>query len=123
MNPERRTYPRLITKGLSATIKIIQPSAKAICIGGDIMDISYSGIKIKLHEAFAANIEDDIIIQFTLPKSGIPVTIKGTVKHRNAELEYGLHYSGNPIEGSLDDLMFECIKYTPEFPLHQSSPG
>jgi PilZ domain-containing protein len=112
MTAERRKHPRQKIKGLNVSINIIQPHAKSICIRGEIMDISFSGIKIKLHEAVAADIGDEISIKFALPTSGIPIAIKGTVKYRTAEEEYGLHYSDAPDGGSLEDLMFECVKYT-----------
>jgi hypothetical protein len=73
--------------------------------------MSYSGIKIKLLSAMPSDLpESKIIIAVTMPKSGISITIKGSIRHFNEEAEYGMLYSEDQHEHAGDDFMFECIK-------------
>lgn len=113
MDKENRNHPRFHPKGLTAKISIEPPPPKEkITLEGTILNISYTGIKIKLDSPFNEDIEKSIIlINLTLPESGVPITIRGTIKHlnNNAE-EFGLQYSESHTENEVDNLMFECIK-------------
>jgi hypothetical protein len=44
-----------------------------------------------------------------LPESGTPFSVHGILKHQHVDSECGLHYIDH-VEGSIDDLMFECIE-------------
>lgn len=111
MGSERRHHPRLDLTGRPAGIKI-KNTINEIEIEGDIIDISYTGIRIRLNKPLDAAIEDKIKINLTLPECGTPFTIHGTIKHSPSDRECGIHYTNDHPKGSVDDLMFECIKLT-----------
>ncbi|MCD2449267.1 PilZ domain-containing protein [Methylicorpusculum oleiharenae] len=109
MHSERRSHRRIKPKGLSADIILSRTNDQELPLNGDILDISYSGIRIKLSKPLASNIEGKVKITMTLPESGAPFIVHGTLKHQFNDDECGLHYTGHS-EESIDDLMFECIK-------------
>jgi len=110
MNSERRKHSRFLLNGVSATLTLCYPPEE-IQIPGEIIDISCSGIKIQLSQPILQNLDGrNINIQLTMPESGIPLTIKGLIKHHLSPTEYGLHY-GTPIaEELMDEFIFECTK-------------
>lgn len=114
MNIEKRRHPRFSPNGLNASISIFPfKSEKEIMLVGTIIDMSYTGIKIKLNTSVNQDLsESEIKINFKIPKSGIPVSIHGIIKHLNNESECGFQYSEQHPEQEIDDLMFECIKLT-----------
>ena len=112
MDDDRRKHPRFNPTGLRADIIIDKPDKQQILSAGEVIDISYSGIKIKLGSALTAGIQDFITIKLKLPESGIPVTITGTVVHYHSGCELGMHYAGNHAEELMDEFMFECVKTT-----------
>ncbi len=116
MDTDKRVCPRFSPNGLTAHISIKPPHPeKEITFEGVIVDMSYSGIKIKLHSAINPNLpESKIKINFTIPDSGLPVSIHGTIKHLNDNSECGLQYAEQHSENDFDDLMFECIKISNE---------
>ncbi len=112
MDTDKRKHLRFNPQGLSANITIDPPApADEIMLQGTVVDMSYSGIKIKLSAAMPENIpQSKIRIDMKMPESGIPITIRGVIKHWNDESVYGLHYSAEHSENKVDDLMFECVK-------------
>jgi hypothetical protein len=112
MDIDNRRHPRFSPNGLVANITIEPPlPADKIILEGIVVDMSYTGIKIKLNTPISDDIPvSEILIKLTLPKSGIQVSIHGIIKHVDAGLEYGLQYSEKYPEHEVDDLMFECIK-------------
>ncbi len=112
MDNDNRKHPRINPIGLKAHISIEPaPPKDKLITEGVIIDMSYTGIKIKLKTPFAPNIAKGIIhINLTLPKSGVPITIRGMIKYLSDSSEYGLEYIDKNIENEVDDLMFECIK-------------
>ncbi len=80
-----------------------------ISLNAEILDISRSGIRIKLREPANAQINDKLKITMVLPESGEPFSVHGILKHRRNGHEYGLHYTDHA-EGSIDDMLFECVK-------------
>ena len=122
MSKNNRRHVRFNPKGLMATITIYQPLIdEDIHLQGNVIDMSYSGIRIKLLSAMPADIsQSKIKIAVTMPKSGIAITIKGSIRHFNEEAEYGMHYSEDHNEHAVDDFMFECIKTAEphHLPLH-----
>jgi hypothetical protein len=105
---ERRTYPRFNPVGLKAKILLDPPVGPAVA--GEVIDISYSGIKIKLDEPKADDMDGKVRIELFLPNSGIPFAISGILKHQHNMTEVGLHYVDNPDVISMDSLIFECTK-------------
>lgn len=115
MEADKRSHIRFNPEGLAAHIIIDPPPpADEIVIDGLVVDMSYSGIKIKLKQPFGQEIEEaELRIYIILPESGVPVSIHGTIKHVHKQDEYGLQYSEHHTEDELDNLMFECVKYAP----------
>lgn len=109
LQAERRQSPRYCPKGLKAAI-CLEPSHETAYMEGEVVDISYTGIKIRLDAPAAANMDGKVRIQVYLPESGIPLTITGILKHQSAPAEIGLHYAESPNVIELDKFMFECIK-------------
>lgn len=108
MNLEKRNYPRLKPKGLQAGVTF-SSADQEIALDADILDISYTGIRVKLKEPIASGIVGHIKITMRLPESGAAFSVHGILKHQHTDLECGLHYVDH-VEGSIDDLMFECIE-------------
>ena len=70
------------------------PPADEIILEGIVVDMSYTGIKIKLNKPLRGDIPvSDILIKLTLPESGVQVSIHGIIKHLNTGSECGLQYS------------------------------
>ena len=112
---ENRFRKRFQPEGLAAHIIINPPVGGEITIEGQVVDMSYGGIKIKLKEPFAHTVEEaELSINLVLPESGVPVSIRGHIKHIVNREEYGLKYSERHAEFELDDLMFECVKLAPQ---------
>ncbi len=109
MKPERRNHHRVKPKNVQAGIHSTDPSKPEISIDGEILDISLTGIRLKLSSPLGKNIDDSLKITITSPESGTPFTVHGTLKHLHSDTEYGVHYT-HPIEGSIDDILFECVK-------------
>ncbi|MCP4271934.1 MAG: PilZ domain-containing protein [Gammaproteobacteria bacterium] len=112
MEAEQRKHPRFNPKGLVVTIDLMPLSSEEhLYLEGTIIDMSYSGIKIRLSSEMPAQVpESKIKIHLTLPDSDIPVTINGVIKHKSEKSEFGLHYSDHHSEDQVDNLMFECVK-------------
>ena len=121
MENNQRERPRFNPQGLDAVISISPPQpAEVINLVGNVVDMSYSGIKIKLHEAMPVDIpKSKIEINIKMPESNVPITIKGIIKHLNDDSECGVKYSNEHSEDKVDDLMFECIKCSDESSMQQ----
>lgn len=115
MNAERRNRPRFNPEGLSAHL-IIEPTLTqdSIVIEGSIVDMSYSGIRLRLHQRLQQTFEEaHIRIVIDLPQSGVPLSIQGMIRHVHEQTDCGLQYADHQ-EQELDDCMFECIKSAPK---------
>jgi len=111
MDTDNRRLPRFNPAGILAHITI-EPHAdgKMKYFEGTVMDMSYTGIKIKLNTPIIEDIpESEILITLSMPESGVPITIRGIIKHVTEDKECGLQYS-NASEYEMDHIMFECIK-------------
>jgi hypothetical protein len=112
---ENRDRKRFNPEGLAAHIIIDPPPPEdEIVIDGQVVDMSYSGIKIRLKEPLAHDVEEaELRISLVLPESGVPVSIHGMIKHVADQQECGLQYADKHTEDEMDDLMFECVKLVP----------
>jgi PilZ domain len=106
---ERRQSPRFNPQGLKASITLEPPHDPAN-LQGEVVDISHTGVKIKLNSPAAAGLNGKVKIQLFLPESGIPFSISGILKYHNNSDELGLHYMDCPVVEALDSFMFECVK-------------
>ncbi len=109
MTQERRSHPRLKTRKIQADIQSLHTEDSETSLTGDILDISQTGIRIKLSQPLGIDINDKLKITMVLPESGTPITVNGMLKHLHSDTEYGLHYTDH-VDGSVDDMMFECFK-------------
>lgn len=109
MKSEKRNHLRVRPRGLQAGIVFNPTTAKELAFEADILDISYSGIRVRLRKPLADDIVGKIKITMILPESGTPFSVHGVIKHQHSESECGLHYIDH-VEGSIDDLMFECVE-------------
>ena len=106
---ERRLYPRVSPRGIDAKLMVELPDGTAN-FDGDVVDISFTGIKIKLKSPMTTDMEGKIKIQLYLPESGTPLSISGIIKHQFSPEELGLHYLDDPSVLAMDKFMFECFK-------------
>lgn len=109
MHSEQRAHPRVETENLTAHITLVRPPDKELVMQGKVLDLSYSGIKIKLNSPLQAEVNDKVSIKLQLPKSGIPINIHGTIKHCQSQSECGLHFIQQLPKQAMDDLIFECV--------------
>lgn len=108
MPSEKRNHKRIKPKGLQASL-IFNAEDQEIALEAEILDISYSGIRVKLKQPIATDMEGNIRINMTLPESNTPFCVHGILKHQTSDDECALHYVEH-IHGSIDDLMFECVE-------------
>ncbi|NOU14126.1 MAG: PilZ domain-containing protein [Methylococcaceae bacterium] len=107
---DQREFPRFNPKGLTAHVTLEHDTDEQIEVTGEILDISYSGIRLKLTAALPVTINDKLKIKLILPESGIPLTISGVIKHEISELEFGLHYDGPTSKSDYHEIVLECFK-------------
>lgn len=108
MDTEKRNHRRLKPKGLQADV-VINSADQEIALDAEILDISYTGIRVKLKGPLVSEINGHIKITMILPESGAAFSVHGILKHRHSDSECGVHYVDH-LEGSIDDVMFECIE-------------
>jgi len=111
---DKRKHVRFEPKSILANITLYPASLhEEILLQGVVVDMSYSGIKIKLFSAIPADIgESKMEIHLTLPKSTLPIAIKGMIRHVNPHSEMGFKFAEDSAKQEIDDLLFECVKMT-----------
>lgn len=113
---DNRKRTRLNPNGVNASVFIVLADGKEIMIEGLVVDLSYGGIKIKLNEPIIAEFQQaNLSITLKLPESGISVSIRGLIKHVSNLNQYGLEFMHDDTENELDELMFECVKYSSHY--------
>lgn len=113
LEAEHRVYPRFHPKGVLANISVElpPPNRESITAEGEVIDLSYNGVKIRLKKPLKTEIDHcSIKIEIIMPRTAIPICIHGVIKHIQKQCEYGLQFTEVPPETAVDDLMFECIK-------------
>lgn len=116
MENDNRNRIRFNPEGLVAHIIIDPPPPGGeIIIDGQVVDMSYSGIKIRLKEPLGQTVEEaELRISIVLPESRVKMSIHGNIKHIREERVCGLQYDlDRHSEDEFDDLMFECVKLAP----------
>ena len=109
MKPDRRSHRRIKPENVQADVFQSHFSDQEIEINAEILDISRTGIRIKLSNPIDTSIHNNLKITMRLPDSGAPFTVHGTLKHQYSETEIGIHYTDH-VEGSIDDILFDCIE-------------
>ncbi len=109
MKPNRRSNQRIKPRNLRADVlpSAAKPHEKSV--DAHIIDISKSGIRIKVDSPMQCEIGDYIKITMSLPDSGNPFTIHGKITRQPDHSELGIQYTGFQ-DRSIDDMLFECIK-------------
>lgn len=109
MKPEKRSHRRVKPSNIQADVSSAHASDEEVDLSAEILDISRTGIRIKLSKPLDTSIHDKLKINMILPESGTPFTVHGQLKHQHSETEYGIHLTHH-VEGSVDDMLFECVK-------------
>ncbi len=113
MKPERRSYRRVKSKKIQADVSSTAQANQEMNLNGEILDISRTGLRIKLNQPLNSKIHDKINITLVLPHSGTPFSVHGILINKHTETEYGIHYASHTHE-SIDDMLFECVKLDDE---------
>lgn len=122
MKKERRSDLRVTPSTLKADIRPSLLSDKNTSIHAETLDISRTGIRIKLEEPLKSTSESTIKITMYLPDSKAPFSVLCILKNQHSNTEYGLHYiQDQKIQGSIDDLLFECVRLEESMFLIKSS--
>lgn len=101
---QRRIKPERLQAEL-----VFNSAEQEISLEADILDITHDGIRVKLKQPIATDLEGNVRINMTLPESHTPFSVHGLLKHQNADHECEVHYVDH-VPGSIDDLMFECVE-------------
>lgn len=109
MKSEKRSHPRLKPSNIKVDVFSSHPSTKEISLNAEIIDISQTGIRIKLNSPLDTLPQEKLIITMISPGTGIPFTVHGALKHKHSDTEIGIHYTDH-VDGSIDDMLFECVK-------------
>ncbi|MBS3964312.1 MAG: PilZ domain-containing protein [Methylomonas sp.] len=120
MEVEKRSRKRFCPQGMLAHIVIEPPPPDAaIRLDGCVIDMSYGGIRIRLDEPFAHDFDQaGLMIAIRLPESGVEVFIRGSIKHVHDQHHCGVQYADCLSETDMDELMFECVKLSPQDTCH-----
>ena len=114
MKKDRRSQVRVNPEGLQANLQSANshPPAQEMSLNAQIIDISRTGIRIKLNEPLDKNAQNKVKISLHLPDSGTPFSVNCILKNHHSDMEYGLHYLDINYQAlkSIDDMLFECVK-------------
>ncbi|MDP5031914.1 MAG: PilZ domain-containing protein [Paraglaciecola sp.] len=112
---EKRQHSRVLVEDLQADICFTDPDSDHVTVlTGGVVDMSYSGIKIKLGAALP-NIPSlsKISIVLTSASLSTPMTIKGMVRHTSEQNECGIAFSSENGASDVGEYLFECIRKVP----------
>jgi hypothetical protein len=120
MDSDKCKHPPFNFNGLRVNITLIPvASSEKITLAGTLVDISYTGIRIKLSNEIHPDLPDSKIkMDFIMPASGVPVSIHGMLRHVNVQAEYGLQHSNRHPAQAMDYSILECIRIA-----HESLPN
>jgi hypothetical protein len=112
---EKRQEARVLAQDLHADICVMGPDSEILTtMKGEVVDMSYSGIKIKLSAAMP-NIpsQSKITILLSNPNLTTPVTIKGMVRYLSKENDCGIAFANEQGKSELGKFLFECVRKIP----------
>jgi hypothetical protein len=110
MQTDRRNEPRSDAKGLNAKISVYQQNGTILVTDVNLLDVSRSGIKLRVKKPLIAEIDAKVQLEVILPELGIPVIVNAVVVHNKFESEFGMHYIDLRPEDPLELLIAECGK-------------
>lgn len=108
MQNERRADHRIDAKGLEAKISVYQPNGSILVADVNLLDVSRSGIKLRMIKPLIAEIDDKVQLEVLLPDVNVPVIVNAVVVHTQLDSEYGMHYIDVRPEDPLDQLISVC---------------
>lgn len=108
MATEKRKYPRITVKGITANITITEPNGSIIIVEANILDISRSGIRLGLLKPLPSRLNELIELEIILPGSGAPLIISASIVQRKSEGEFGANYVDLRPEDPIDQLLEDC---------------
>ncbi len=110
MSTDQRTSIRVQAADIPALIVVENNDSKTE-MHGELVDISYFGVRIKLINPLPNNLSDSKIkIILNMPSSGLKVVVKGTIKHMVSQTQFGFEYVDDAHEHDVDEFMFECVR-------------
>lgn len=108
MHFDRRNELRTDAKGLKAKISVYQPNGSILVADANLLDVSRSGIKLRVTKPLVAELDDKVQLEVLLPDVNIPVIVNAVVVHTKPDSEYGMHYIDVRPEDPLDLLISVC---------------
>jgi hypothetical protein len=110
MQSDRRNDPRTEAKGLNAKISLHQPNGSILIADANLLNVSRSGIKLRVKKPLVADVDTKIQLEVILPASGVPVIVDAVVMHNQHDSEFGMQYIDVRPEDPLGQLISECAK-------------
>lgn len=109
---EKRQHPRVKIQELHAEICVSAADPFQRCIlQGSVLDMSNTGIKIKLLTAMPKiPAHSNISIVLTNVNLSTPLKIKGMLRHVSADNECGIAFSSQTSTLEVDEFVFECVR-------------
>ena len=109
---EKRQYPRYKTTKLKALVSLfISPHSAPVQIEGDVLDVSMTGVKIKLHSELPANLgEAKVKISLSSLHSKVPMQINGMIRYKSLTTQFGLQFAADNAPQDISDFLFECAR-------------
>lgn len=108
MESDKRNTPRTAATGLKAKIIITHSNRTTMIADVNLLDVSRSGIKLRMQKSLSMEIGTKIQLEIILPNSGIPVILDAVVVHEKFESEFSLHYIDVRPEDPLSELITQC---------------
>lgn len=108
MEDDRRDSPRTEAKGLQAKIMVTEPNRSVLMADVNLLDVSHSGIKLRVQKPLIVEIGTHIQLEVILPESGVPVIVNAVVVYEKLDSEFGLQYIDLRPEDPLEKLISEC---------------
>lgn len=108
MQIDKRDDLRVDAQWLDAKISIFQSNRSILVSDVQLLDISHSGIKLRVKKPLIASAGAKVQLEAILPESGIPVIVNAVVVHSNFDSEFGLQYIDVQQDDPIDKLIAEC---------------
>ena len=109
---EKRQHSRILVQDLHAEICVTESgTSQQSILQGSVVDMSNSGIKIKLLSPMPhTSPMSKISILLTNSNLSNPMTIKGMVRHISVNNECGVAFSNEVGNADIDEFLFECVR-------------
>lgn len=108
MQSEKRKDSRIEVKGLICKISIEEPNGSLLIGDANLLNVSQSGIKLRVKKPLIADINTRVQIEVILPMSRIPVIVNAGVVDSEQDSEFGMQYIDLRPEDPIEQLIKEC---------------